>query len=530
MSDPTHTLTCSEQDAPSVIEHIAARLQQDGYRSQVIELDDGRRVLQAERTAKWRRVTGMATALNTTFAFANGELSAEFSRGRWYDKAAAGAISWFLFAPFALTAGWGAWEQYKLPEKIMKLGQDGLHALRLEELRRALPGIGTEDSAEPQGRSESLRDIIEACDHFLDLEDFEAEFPNRALQARAIRAMAMHAQGQENESEDQMLRLVELLATGTLDLEHDAQARDTLAQTQERLAGIFAARHRPDNALVLMQGAERIASPDMRRRLRSARHAMRERMAALLRDQRPEDRRILVCTSRSPAGLANEFIVADEDTLRETGWRFEVGHPANETSYACHPLRPDTYYPLRRYHARLFEDKQQELVHVLESIGARRIRLLAMRSLGSRQSQAASSGASGGIGDVFGSTSSHVQAQSSSSAEQRSSQLVILNSTLSPASAPALPDDLHWYPHEPTWQRVATSALSGRYDTVELELRYQEDYTVNTRRSKRIDGELASLFGGQLSSGWNAEAEQTLEETMTTIWQFSIDFGDAART
>jgi hypothetical protein len=45
-------------------------------------------------------------------------LTVQIGAGKWIDKAAAGTVSMFVLWPLAITAGIGAWEQMKMPEKI----------------------------------------------------------------------------------------------------------------------------------------------------------------------------------------------------------------------------------------------------------------------------------------------------------------------------------------------------------------------------------------------------------------------------
>ena len=42
----------------------------------------------------------------------------EIGAGKWIDKAAAGTVSLFLLWPLAITAGFGAWEQMQMPDKV----------------------------------------------------------------------------------------------------------------------------------------------------------------------------------------------------------------------------------------------------------------------------------------------------------------------------------------------------------------------------------------------------------------------------
>lgn len=60
----------------------------------------------------------MATSLNIVFHQSADSLTVEIGAGKWIDKAAVGTVSMFILWPLALTAGFGAWEQAKMPEKV----------------------------------------------------------------------------------------------------------------------------------------------------------------------------------------------------------------------------------------------------------------------------------------------------------------------------------------------------------------------------------------------------------------------------
>jgi hypothetical protein len=60
----------------------------------------------------------MATSLNILFHHSVDTLTVEIGAGKWIDKAAVGVVSMLVLWPLAVTAGFGAWEQSKLPEKI----------------------------------------------------------------------------------------------------------------------------------------------------------------------------------------------------------------------------------------------------------------------------------------------------------------------------------------------------------------------------------------------------------------------------
>jgi len=61
---------------------------------------------------------GMSTSLNIVFRQSGDALMVEIGAGKWIDKAAAGVVSMVVLWPLVLTAGYGAWEQIKMPDRI----------------------------------------------------------------------------------------------------------------------------------------------------------------------------------------------------------------------------------------------------------------------------------------------------------------------------------------------------------------------------------------------------------------------------
>jgi hypothetical protein len=61
---------------------------------------------------------GMSTALNIVFHQVDDTVNVEMGAGRWIDKATIGAVAYFILWPLAVTAGVGAWQQIKMPERV----------------------------------------------------------------------------------------------------------------------------------------------------------------------------------------------------------------------------------------------------------------------------------------------------------------------------------------------------------------------------------------------------------------------------
>ncbi len=92
----------------------------EGFRFQKLQTEDGGTLLQIEKIGGWRKFVGMSTALNIVFHQVENTVNVEIGAGRWIDKAATGAVAYFILWPLALMAGIGAWQQIKMPERVFK--------------------------------------------------------------------------------------------------------------------------------------------------------------------------------------------------------------------------------------------------------------------------------------------------------------------------------------------------------------------------------------------------------------------------
>jgi hypothetical protein len=77
-------------------------------------------LLQIEKVGGWRKFVGMSTALNIVFHQVENTVNVEIGAGRWIDKATTGTVAYFILWPLAVTAGIGAWQQLKMPERIFE--------------------------------------------------------------------------------------------------------------------------------------------------------------------------------------------------------------------------------------------------------------------------------------------------------------------------------------------------------------------------------------------------------------------------
>jgi hypothetical protein len=109
---------CPPSHCGQVITDVRSWLEAQGFDCQQMNTDTVAILLQIKKHGGWRDFVGMATSLNIVFSHAGDVLTVEVGAGKWLDKAAVGTISMFIMWPLAVTAGLGAWEQMKMPDKV----------------------------------------------------------------------------------------------------------------------------------------------------------------------------------------------------------------------------------------------------------------------------------------------------------------------------------------------------------------------------------------------------------------------------
>ena len=76
-------------------------------------------LIQARKPPKiWKTLLGLEIAASIKLTKEGDDLVVNIGGGKWLDKAAGGAIFWFVFWPAILTTGWGIYIQQQLFKKI----------------------------------------------------------------------------------------------------------------------------------------------------------------------------------------------------------------------------------------------------------------------------------------------------------------------------------------------------------------------------------------------------------------------------
>ncbi len=255
-------------------------------------------------------------------------------------------------------------------------------------------------------------------------------------------------------------------------------------------------------------------------------------------------REILVCTdepcdlSALDASVPHVLCVLESDirwynkkleNYEDVKWKFEIGHPRNGVTYIQHPHEKNTYYTLKTFHSSMLERKHEELMDLLQALGATRVTASVTHSDGRTEKQRRQLDVGGGYkGDInnVGVGVSGKYSSSTSSAEEenlyhRLAQSMVFNETV---DEPYIPDDLYFYQYERKWQQIAKAVLNKRLRECEVTLEYSNDYSINKQRVKKMEADLQYMIHS-FNMNIGSEFEENLSQKTSMIWHYKVEFG-----
>src|SRR5262249_25064473 len=146
-------------------------LKSESFDCQDLRTEQGGILIQVRQQGGWRAFVGMQTALNVILRQDGEEITVEIGAGQWLDKAAAGVVSLFILWPLAVTAGIGAWDQMKMPERGFARVND-----LVSQRRTAKPSAPATTAGLSPERIAQLRELATLRDQgILSEEEFQEE-------------------------------------------------------------------------------------------------------------------------------------------------------------------------------------------------------------------------------------------------------------------------------------------------------------------------------------------------------------------
>lgn len=202
---------------------------------------------------------------------------------------------------------------------------------------------------------------------------------------------------------------------------------------------------------------------------------------------------------------------------------FQPGHPQNGCTYIQHPFTKNVYFEVNSFHDSMRERKQNELLRILESLGAysAHVEVCHGNEIRETSAQELHAGANVNVGMTGGKMS--IDTASAQKTTLATSQSATKDWSFNPPDKPSLPDNLVFYPTEETWQQLAQSVLRGGLKHARVDLEYKSEYGITEHHLLDIAAsakKLLPLFDMNLKQQFSSD----LHQLTTTQWHYVVTF------
>lgn len=221
-----------------------------------------------------------------------------------------------------------------------------------------------------------------------------------------------------------------------------------------------------------------------------------------------KERKLIVPMEELPAELPDSFCALNINDMPNI--TFPFGHPQPDKIYIGHPLRPNFYLPMEHYQLELLDDQLRELCEVVQALGATNIdtqvcNISTTNRTASKEMQA----------KINGSFMTFNAGASGSRAQHRE-ELVSLTHRLeihqefTPTNKPYVPEDLVWFKHTDSWQRVARQRMKGGLVLHSEILSTNNINQINSQEEQALSIDFSEIYG--LEGDGKRKFEESLKQ------------------
>ncbi len=199
-----------------------------------------------------------------------------------------------------------------------------------------------------------------------------------------------------------------------------------------------------------------------------------------------ENRNIIFIDKHLPDIKPDSFITLKYNSLPQIS--FPIGHPKIQELYIGHPFVPNVYFHINQFEVELFQDKLMELNRILQCLGAKKIKLKYIENEQTKENSSNGMNISGEASYIT-SISGNYKSDSKSKTIDKLKKQMNTEQSFAPKELPYLPENLIWYQHEITWQRLAEQRLKGNIisSKINLSLNTQNYFSGSEKRKVMAD-------------------------------------------
>lgn len=211
--------------------------------------------------------------------------------------------------------------------------------------------------------------------------------------------------------------------------------------------------------------------------------------------EQPYNKRKILLPVNEYTDLNQEYLsVLDINKLPDTHIEFPIGHPVAYQLYIGHPYIKQKYIPFENHELELLEDKVREFCQIVQGLGATEIAIECVNSSSSDNDNLSNQNVSGNASYKVVSASASSHNQSSRHLIEEISKSINLHQRFIPQGKLELPENLVWFPNEPSWQRLYEQRMKGSLLQHEERIETRKNRVFENNELNSIEGEFKSLF------------------------------------
>ena len=232
-------------------------------------------------------------------------------------------------------------------------------------------------------------------------------------------------------------------------------------------------------------------------------------------------RKVLMPISQNIVCQTDSFSPICIDALPKIS--FPLGHPIANQLYVGHPLISNKYIPFENYQLELVEDKVREFCEFVQYLGATEINIECLNTTLNDSSNSESKNINGEFEGGRKNLSASVSQQYSRHLIEELSKSISLHQKFSPSKPPCLPQNMIWYSHEVSWQRLYNQRINGGLTNHEERIETQKSQMLENRELLEIKSEIKGLFT-KLNVSFDKTEESKFEQQENAVLSIKVKF------
>ena len=221
--------------------------------------------------------------------------------------------------------------------------------------------------------------------------------------------------------------------------------------------------------------------------------------------------------------------------------KFPITHPKKDHTYICHPYDNRLYLPIEDYEEVLLNDRINEYCYLMQCLGATTIRIQNKKEESLNEDRKSARNIHGEVSYKILEASGNYEPNSKKGEGRNSKYTFAREQHFNPSKKPYIPDGLIWFPHEVSWQRLATQRMSGGILKYSESVSSSENRVVTSNELQDINAEIKVLFA-KMKGGIKRESNYEISMNEDQEWEIfvefkpieefdaSVDFSDIAET